>query len=75
MQAGKQQVDYKGEIIRLMNENEGLKAKVVEIQRESEERENELISEINSLVASMNKQQGEEEQEDNTEATNAMERQ
>jgi hypothetical protein len=58
----------KNEIIRLMTENENMKIKLVEIQRESEERENELISEINILVASMNKndgnEEGEEEQQD-----------
>lgn len=74
-QPGKQQVDLKGEIIRLMSENESLKSKLIEIQRESEERENELISEINSLVASINKQNGEEEQDDQTEVSNAAERQ
>lgn len=58
-----------------MSENEGLKGKLIELQRDSEERENELISEINTLVASLNRQHGEEEQEENTQVSNAADRQ
>ena len=39
---------------RLVTENETLRVKLVENQREFEERESELISEINVLVTSLN---------------------
>lgn len=53
----------KAEILRLLSENENLKVKMVEIQRESEDKENELIAEINALVSAgnQNQLQGEEE--------------
>jgi uncharacterized protein YlxW (UPF0749 family) len=44
-----------------MAENEGLKLKIVELQREFEEKENELVAEINNLVARMNSAQPQEE--------------
>lgn len=58
---------YETEVKRLMNENEDLRDKLVEMQREFEEKESELINEINKLVVELNEGQGEggdQEQDD-----------
>lgn len=50
---------YETEVKRLMSENEDLRDKLVEMQREFEEKESELINEINKLVVELNEGQGE----------------
>jgi hypothetical protein len=69
------------EIGRLMIENENLKLRMVEIQHEAEDKERELIGEINKLVTELNNTQNlqdepfeGDETEDMQERAEALER-
>ena len=57
MTQNKQVEPLKQELRMLLDENENLRVKLVETQREGEEKANELIQEINSLVQQINKSQ------------------
>lgn len=50
--------DLEKEIARLMTENERLRSRLIELQREYELKESELISEINKLVIELNDGRG-----------------
>lgn len=55
---GSNKRDLEREIARLMTENERLRSRLLELQREFELKETELISEINKLVIELNDGRG-----------------
>lgn len=67
--------DLDKEIGRLMIENENLKLRMVEIQHEAEDKERELIGEINKLVTELNNTQNlQDEQFEGDETEDMQER-